>query len=44
MLKQFKTAVLAAIAIVLSATMASCSNEDLDPNKGKRLPMSPLLG
>lgn len=35
MLKQFKTAVLAAIAIVLSATMASCSNEDLDPNKGK---------
>lgn len=28
MLKQFKTAVLAAIAIVLSATMASCSNEE----------------
>lgn len=28
MLKQFKTAVLAAIAIVLSATMTSCSNEE----------------
>ncbi len=28
MLKQLKTAVLAAIAIVLSATMASCSNEE----------------
>lgn len=35
MLKQFKTAVLAAIAIVLSIAIGSCTNEDLDsPNQG----------